>query len=183
MSRRKEGKINKFIRFGFIALVFALVVSVALNYLSDTTYAFEVQDNGYGLQVSHENANESEKQGKLFNISNMGPGEEYTEVITLKNVGSDRFHTLITAINTSTQGNLLFDTLDFSIREGSANGPVIFDGKLKDLKDVALCSLSTENNKMYYMTLSLPAESGNEYQSKSAGFKFVITAAADVQEE
>ena len=30
------------------------------------------------------------------------------------------------------------------------------------------------------MTLGLPAESGNDYQKKSAGFKFVITAAANM---
>lgn len=178
MSRKKHGMANKFIRFGFMALIFALVLSVSINYLSEKTYAFEVRDNGYGLQVNHETVNGSDNQGKLFNISNMAPGEEYTEAITLKNVGTEGFQSIITAISTSTQGNLLFDTLDFSIREGSANGAVIFDGKLKDLKDIVLCTLSAENNKLYYMTLSLPGGSGNEYQSKSAGFKFVITASA-----
>jgi hypothetical protein len=98
-------------------------------------------------------------------------------------VGSDGFQSIITAVSTSTSGNLLFDSLDFSIREGSENGTVIFDGKLKDLKDVVLCTLSSDNNKKYYMTLSLPGDSGNEYQSKSAGFKFVITASADAPTE
>jgi hypothetical protein len=166
-----------------MALIFVLVFSVAINYLSERTYAIEVNDNGYGLQIDHETVSGSDNQGKLFNINNMAPGEVYTEVITLKNVGSEGFQSIITAISTSTSGNLLFDYLDFSIREGSENGAVIFDGKLKDLKDVVLCTLSSENNKTYYMTLSLPGGSGNEYQSKSAGFKFVITAAADTPAE
>jgi hypothetical protein len=166
-----------------MALIFVLVISASINYLSVKTYAFEVRDNGYGLQVNHETVDGGDNQDNLFNINNMSPGEQYTEAITLKNVGPEGFQSMITAINTSTQGNLLFDALDFSIREGSANGAVVFDGKLKDLKDIVLCSLSTENNKMYYMTLRLPAESGNEYQSKSAGFKFVITASADAPAE
>jgi len=183
MSRKKEGKVNKLIRFVFFVFLFALGILVALNYLPKTTYAIEVQDNGYELQISHENANENGNQGQLFNIMNMAPSEEYTEVLTLKNMGSDRFYTHITATNTSTQENLLFNSLDLLIREGSPDGEVIFDGKLKDLKDIVLCPLGKENSKKYYMTLSLPAESGNEYQSKSAGFKFVITAAADMPNE
>lgn len=179
MTRKKHGKANKFIRFGFMVLVFALVLSVATNYLSDRTYAFEVRDNGYGLQVNHEKVNGRDNQDKMFNITNMAPGEEYTEAITMKNVGSESFQSLITAINTSTQGNLLFDSLYFAIREGSVNGTVIFNGKLKDMKNIVLCSLSGNYKKTYYMTLSLPDESGNEYQSKNAGFKFVITAAAN----
>lgn len=183
MSRKKTGRANKLIRFGFMALIFALVLSASINYLSEMTYAFEVHDNGYGVQVNHEKVDGSDDQGKLFNISNMAPGEEYTEAITIKNVGSDSFQSSITAVNTSTQGNMLFDSLDFSIREESAIGTVIFDGKLKDLENIMLCSLSQQNNRTYYMTLSLPANSGNEYQSKSAGFKFVITAASDVPSE
>ncbi len=166
-----------------MALIFALVLSAAINYLSDMTYAFEIHDNGYGVQIHHEKVDGSDDQGKLFNISNMAPGEEYTEAITIKNVGPDSFQSSITAVNTSTQGNLLYDSLDFSIREESANGTVIFDGKLKDLENIMLCSLSEQNNRTYYMTLRLPAESGNEYQSKSAGFKFVVTAAADAPVE
>ena len=179
MSRKKHGKVNKFIRFGFMVLIFALVLSVATNYLSDRTYAFEVRDNGYGLQVNHEKVKGRNNQGNLFNITNMSPGEEYAELITMKNVRSESFQSLITAINTSKQGNLLFNSLDFSIREGNANGVVLFDGKLKDLKNVVLCTLSAKKFKTYYMTLGLPAESGNDYQNKSAGFKFVITAAAN----
>lgn len=182
MSRKKHGKVKKIIRFGFMALIFLLVLSASINYLSEKTYAFEVRDNGYGLQVNH-NKVDGDHQDNLFNINNMAPGEQYTEAITLKNVGSEGFRSIITAINTSTQGNLLFDSLDFSIREGSENGTVIFNGKLKDLKDIVLCTLGSENNKIYYMTLSLPGGSGNEYQSKSAGFKFVITASADAPTE
>lgn len=181
MSRKKHGKANKFIRFGFMVLVFALVLSVATNYLSDRTYAFEVRDNGYGLQVNHEKVNGRANQGSsLFNITNMAPGEEYAEVITMKNVRSESFQSLITVINTSKQSNLLFNSLDFSIREENANGAVLFDGKLKDLKNVVLCTLSAKKFKTYYMTLGLPAESGNDYQEKTAGFKFVITAAANM---
>lgn len=179
MSRKKNGKGNKFIRFGFMALIIVLVLSAAVNYLPNMTYACEVHDNGYGLQVNHEKGMGIKNHGKLFNINNMGPGEVYTEVITLKNSGPESFQSLISAINTSTKGNLLFDSLDFSIREGSENGKVIFKGKLRDLNNVVLCSLGTKGNKTYYLTLSLPAESGNEYQSRSAGFKFVITASAD----
>jgi hypothetical protein len=109
----------------------------------------------------------------------MAPGEAYTEVMTVKNKGTESFSTLITAINTSEQENLIFNSLDFSIREGSSNGTVIFNGKLKDLKDVVLCSLGEIEYKTYYMTLGLAAESGNEYQNKSTGFRFVITAAAN----
>ena len=163
-----------------MVLVFALVLSVATNYLSDRTYAFEVRDNGYGLQVDHKKVHGRDNQGNLFNISNLAPGEEYSEVITMKNVRSESFQSLITVINTSKQGNLLFNSLDFSIREGNANGVVLFDGKLKDLKNVVLCTLSAKKFKTYYMTLGLPAESGNDYQKKSAGFKFVITAAANM---
>lgn len=177
MSRKKQGKAIKIFRFGFIALILGLVISVAFNYLSDMTYAFEVNDNGYGLQVSSEKI-EGENNNELFNIDNMAPGEEYNEAVTLENVGSESFQSVITAVNTSTQGNLLFDSLDFAIREGSRNGMVIFDGKLKDMKNIALCSLNGSNKMTYYMTLSLPAGSGNEYQSQNAGFKFIITADA-----
>ena len=182
MSRKKHGKGNKFIRFGFMVLIFALIISVAINYLPVRTYAIEVNDNGYGLQINHEKVNGEDNQGKLFNITNMAPGEDYTEAITMKNVGAESFQSLITAINTSTQGNLLFDSLNFAIREGSVNGTVIFNGKLKDLKNIVLCSLRGTNERKYYMTLSLPDGSGNEYQSKNAGFKFVITAASDAQD-
>lgn len=178
MSRKKQGKAIKIFRFGFITLILGLVISVAFNYLSDMTYAFEVNDNGYGLQVSSEKI-EGENNKELFNIDNMAPGEAYTEVMTVKNKGTESFSILITAINTSEQENLLFNSLDFSIREGSSNGTVIFNGKLKDLKDVVLCSLGAIEYKTYYMTLGLAAESGNEYQNKSTGFKFVITAAAN----
>lgn len=183
MSRKKHGKINKFIRFGFMVLTFALVLSVATNYLTEKTYAFEVRDNGYGLQVNHEKGNGIGNRGSLFNITNMAPGEEYAEVITLKNVRSESFQSFISAIDTSKQGNLLFNSLDFSIREGNENGVVLFDGKLKDLKNVVLCTLSAKKFKTYYMTLGLPAESGNDYQKKSARFKFVITATADTSAE
>jgi hypothetical protein len=176
MSRKKWGRVY-FIRIGFVTLIFALVLSVSMNYLSDMTYACEVRDNGYGLQVKYEKS--QEHKGKLFNIDNMAPGEKYTEVITVKNVGKESFKSLITAVNTSKQGNLLYHSLDFSIREGSSNGTILFNGKLKDVKDINLGSLSTKKNKTYYLTLDLPADSGDEYQKKKAGFKFVITASAN----
>ena len=179
MSRKKHGKVDKFIRFGFMALIFALVLTVAINYLPVRTYALEVHDNGYGLQVNQEKVNGRNNHGKLFNISDMAPGDQYTEAITMKNVGSESFQSLISVINTSTQGSLLFDSLNLAIREGSENGKVIFNGKLKDMKNIVLCSLRGSTKKTYFMTLSLPAGSGNEYQSKNAGFKFVITAAAN----
>jgi len=175
MSRKKRGRIY-FIRIGFITFIFALVLSVSMNYLSDMTYACEVRDNGYGLQVKYE---KSQERGKLFNINNMAPGEKFTEVITVKNVGKESFKSLITAVNTSKQGNLLYHSLDFSIREGSPNGIVLFNGKLKDVKDINLGTLSTKKNKTYYLTLQLPADSSDEYQKKKAGFKFIITASAN----
>lgn len=176
MSRKKLGRVY-FIRIGFITLIFALVLSVSMNYLSDMTYACEVRDNGYGLQVKYEKS--QDRNGKLFDVNNMAPGEKYTEVITVKNVGKESFKSLITAVNTSKQGNLLYHSLDFSIREGSSNGTVIFSGKLKAVKDINLGSFSAKKNKTYYLTLELPADSGDEFQKIKAGFKFVITASAN----
>ncbi len=178
MSRKKQGKAIKILRFGFFALILGLVLSVAFNYLSNKTYAFEVNDNGYGLEISSERIEGQNNNGKLFNIDNMAPGEEYTEAVTLENVGSESFQSMITAVNTSTQGDLLFDSLNFTIRKGSPKGAVLFNGKLKDLKNIVVCSLNGSNQIRYYMTLSLPAESGNEYQSQHASFKFIITADA-----
>lgn len=179
MVRKKNRKAIKLIRFGFMALIIALVFSVVLNNYSDTTYAFEVQDNGYGLQVSSEKIKERSDNKKLFNIENMAPGDEYAEIVTVKNSGTKSFQSVITAIDTSTRGRLLFGTLEFEIREGNENGKVVYDGKLKDMKEISLCSLSRNNKKAYYMLLSLPAASGNEYQNQNADFKFIITA--DVQ--
>jgi len=180
MVRKKNRNAIKLIRFGFIALIIALVFSVVLNNLSDTTYAFEVQDNGYGLQVSSEKVEAKKNNEKLFDIENMAPGDEYAEIVTVRNSGSASFQSIITAMDTSTQGKLLFETLEFEIREGNEEGTVIYDGKLKDMKDISLCSLSQNNKKVYYMLLSLPAASGNEYQNQNANFKFIITASAKI---
>lgn len=171
MSRKKLGMGNNFIRLGFLTLIFALVLSVAINYLPDMTYAYEVQNNGYGLKVSYDST-----QGKLFDIDNMAPGEEYTEIVTVKNAGSDSFKCLLNARSTNKE-SFLYNSLDFTICEGNANGPVIYDGKLKDLKSTDLCTLTPRKSKTFYMTLGLPAESGDEYQRKTAGFKFIFTAA------
>lgn len=178
MARKKNKNAIKLIRFGFMALIIALVFSVVFNNLSDTTYAFEVQDNGYGLQVSSEKIGANDNKKMLFNIENMAPGDEYAEIVTVKNSGSESFQSIITAMDTSTQGKLLFETLEFEIREGNENGTVIYDGKLKDMKDITLCSLSKNNKKVYYMLLSLPTGAGNEYQNQNANFKFIITADA-----
>lgn len=179
MTRKKIGKLNKFIKIGFTLLIFVLVILGVTNYRFEKTFAYEENDNGYGLQVDHQKAQGSD----FFNITNMAPGEEYTEILTIRNVGVDRFQSYFSVVNTSSQGNLLFNYLDFSIREGSEDGAIIFDGKLKDLNNVVLCSLNINNYKNYYLTLVLPDDSGNEYQSKTASFKFVITADADTSQE
>lgn len=172
MSRSKHGMGNNFIRFGFITLIFALAISVTINYLPNMAYAYEVRNNGYKLKVTYDCA-----QGKLFDIENMAPGEKYTEVIMVKNAGSDSFKCLLNARYMSKKESFLYNSLDFTIREGNANGPVIYDGKLKDLKSTVLCTLKARKYKTFYMILGLPAESGNEYQKKTAGFKFIFTAA------
>lgn len=115
---------------------------------------------------------------KLFDLSNMNPGDNRKAKILIRNSGSSRYDLWMSAGDVTEESPSLFEVLELKVLY---RGKELYRGPVKGLASGTVClgRFHPGESGELVMTVSLPGpETGNEYQGKSAGVKWVFTARA-----
>ncbi|UWG98626.1 LPXTG cell wall anchor domain-containing protein [Dehalobacter sp. DCM] len=159
----KKAGILRYVRYFFAVTIIAVAMISLIA--SQAQIAYGIQTNGvdYGLTISPE--------GQLFNTTGLAPGRSDTTTMTVTNEGQETFTYDIRVI-TNDPNSILYQALDFKIMKGNSE---LYNGKLKDLK-IVLGTLVPGTADTYDLTLGLPIECSNEFESQDLSFEFVINA-------
>lgn len=102
------------------------------------------------------------------------PGLEKSEEIKVENIGLNSHDVLMQAINTSQTGNIANQYRVKIVQDGNVLWGWDTMQHFWDLGEHEYGSIPKAQWKTYYLFVSLPAEVGNEFQSKSAKFDLKI---------
>ncbi|MDY0235903.1 MAG: hypothetical protein RBR71_07720 [Gudongella sp.] len=155
--------------------VFALIMGAMTTFGINPSYAdnLEVIGNDIGLEVSPSGV-------KLFNLTNMNPGDTNEAKVTLKNTLEFKFELFMRTERISpepAEGDAdLFKQMILTI---NYDGQVIYSGSMADFaqSNISLGFLNPGDNKELMAIVHLPgAETGNEFQGKSVEVRWVFIA-------
>lgn len=116
--------------------------------------------------LSHDN---SKKDGAIFNLSNMKPGDTVNGSLTLTNTGSLPAKFSLTEV--SSNNAFAGSNLSLSITDTAAGGAVVYNGTFGGLQDGAANPLGTwapAEAHTYRFTVKLDAATPNTDQGKTA---------------
>ncbi|WP_236915150.1 LPXTG cell wall anchor domain-containing protein [Clostridium sp. Cult2] len=159
-----------FTTIGFSLIIAGLIFSSFLS----TIYAADLELIGKDTGLVVEPANE-----RLFDLTNLNPGDTKTAKITIKNNYNNPFNLYMRAERMGeapADGADLFDILILTV---TLKGNKIYEGPIKDFatSNIALGRFNTGSNEELIATVHLPGpETGNEYQGKSVDVKWIFIA-------
>lgn len=113
--------------------------------------------------------------GRLFNISNMYPGDRAETRVTVRNQGNDPFSLSVAARMDDNDGGdrILYEALELTVR----NNEEVVRGALSSLEDgLQLGRIPPGGQRVLYLALGLPAEAGNELQGRRLSLKWTFAA-------
>ncbi|GIP40329.1 hypothetical protein J31TS4_36090 [Paenibacillus sp. J31TS4] len=112
---------------------------------------------------------------RLLQISNWGPGDSVSNVLTVNNTGGVPFQYELTS--SYTEGDRgLYDLLTLRVESGAG---VLYDGPMKDAVNRTLGSLDASGRQQLTFTAGFPLEAGNEFQGKAVTAAFAFVASHD----
>ena len=165
-----------FTTIGFCLIILGLI----FHSFPSPSYAEDLELIGkeIGLVVEPENT-------KLFNLSNLNPGDTETAALTIRNNYRDPFSLYMRAermgdIPTEREADL-FDILTITVK---LRGEVIYEGPIKNFAktSIYLGKFNSGSVGELVATVHLPGpETGNEYQGKSAEVKWIFIAESSTQ--
>ncbi|MEH7380028.1 TasA family protein [Bacillus sp. JJ1533] len=120
----------------------------------------------------HDKIDLSTNPDKIFNLSNLKPGEQFDSTITLQNKGDLDFYYNVAA-QLEEGSERLFKKLELTI---SIEDKELYRGSLGDYRGIDKRQLKKATNERLTFTVSLPFGSGNEYQGIKSTVKFIFEA-------
>ncbi|MEK3952555.1 MULTISPECIES: hypothetical protein [Psychrobacillus] len=108
---------------------------------------------------------------KLFDITNMKPGDWAPRTLTVKNSGGADFVYQMQLQNSGEKK--LFNELMVEIKAGDIE---LYQGKLAELKSLPERKLTSGTEENLDITIRFPEHLGNEFQGLSSAFVFSFTA-------
>lgn len=159
----------------------SLILGVFTAFGSNPSYAdnLEVIGNELGLEVTPENT-------KLFDLTNLNPGDTMEQKIDIKNNYTDPFEIFMRTERMSPQPEEgeadLFEQLQLTIYLDNVQ---IYTGPMKDYakSNISLGDLNQNDEKELRAVVHLPGpETGNEFQGKSVEAKWIFIAQAEPSE-
>lgn len=145
-------------------LVIALSGLISAYSMGRSLAAIEVTGDNNQLKLDPSGA-------KLFEINNMYPGKMESAAVKVKNLGTGTMN-LEVRLNLSIDPELE-DALKLSV---SDSGKVYYSGLLKDMKPLAVGSISAGSSKDLVFQLEMLAGHGNKTQNRSAAMEWVFAA-------
>lgn len=148
-------------------MIFILVSFTVFFFLMPTGNVFAVEttcDNGTVISTN--------PSKELLHANNMFPGYKVSAPLKVMNTGKKAFIYNISAVEDS--GDKLFNYLDLAITD--QNNKVLYSGKMKDLNGLALGELDRSKIATFNVTVGLPNDAGDDYQSVCTSMKFVLNA-------
>ena len=118
----------------------------------------------------------SETPDMTWTVTNILPGEKDETTLTVKNIGPKKVNVDLKA--QIELGEDLTKVLDIQIiRQQASKGEdeVLYSGKYSDLKSVNV-DVNPNETALYKFIISLPVDTGNEYQQKECVVKLYLTA-------
>lgn len=118
------------------------------------------------------------QKGVLFDLDNMSPGDTQQDSIKLKNSYSTWYHLWIQTEEITADEPSLFEVMELTV---SYRGAVLYQGPVDGFagEPLYLGRLEPGDSEEMLVAVHLPgAETGNEYQAKSASAKWIFTAQA-----
>ncbi len=163
-------KMKVFATFMLVGMLsFAVGMGTVAYFTSEATAQDNVFETGtLKIGVPNEGDNTA-----FITADNWQPGDSVTEDLTVKNLGSLPYKYKVSAEMTSGD-TVLYDKLNVLVKKGTAT---VYSGHLKDLADQEVSSdVAAGTDETLTFTVTLPSETGNECQGKSATVKFTFDA-------
>lgn len=157
-----------------ITVVILSVITINGNILNNRTYTYaeDLEIIGEDLGLIIEPSGE-----KLFDLSNLNPGDRKSAKLTIKNNYEDPFNLYMTAEKVGEIEKIdLFDQLELEI---TYQEDKIFEGIIKDFatENISLGKIDRGDIEELEAEIHLPgSETGNEFQGKSLEVKWIFTA-------
>ena len=134
-----------------------------------------INDKGFLTPVADdEDVDFSQSGAKAFDITKMVPGATYIGTFELKNTGSTAFEANITFINLDSANNYLLEQIQVSFEYDGQ--PVTYS--LSDFNNINfdLGVFAAGDVAEFYITIALPAATGNDAQNSNVNFDLRLVA-------
>ncbi|UOQ50362.1 LPXTG cell wall anchor domain-containing protein [Gracilibacillus caseinilyticus] len=119
------------------------------------------------------------ENGKLFDLTNLKPGDWADREMTISNqVDHDISYTI--DIQHLDGSELFYNQLSLKIQHADA---ILFDDKISNFSLLADLTLPPDSTDNLAFTLTFPPESGNEFQGLMTNAEIIITAFDDMESE
>jgi len=145
---------------------FLLIISVICFYPVTSVFADDEDDKAENDVAISLSPNE-----KLFDITNMKPGDWAPRTLTVTNSGDADFVYQMQLQNSGEKK--LFNELMVEIKAGDTE---LYQGKLADLKSLPERKLTSGTEENLDITIRFPEHLGNDFQGLSSAFVFSFTA-------
>ena len=113
-------------------------------------------------------------------LEGLAPGDAREGKINVTNVGLRRVsYDFRIAPGGEPKDNCLYHVLSLTLTD--PHGQNIYSGKLSDVYDITFDSTNLEPGESHFLTwlISLPRDTGNQYQNKKANYDIILTAQGD----
>lgn len=164
MKKAENGLQHGKIYYSLSLIVLVLLIAAYATVQYPAGQAFATQSNDEGLSIT------TDPGSGFIRATNMAPGDQVSSPLTVHNNGTKRFAYYVSAVPGLDRE--LYDVLQLAVRDGSNN--LVYEGRLKDLQNLALGTLSPSQQAGIGFTVSFPLESGNEYQDLNSVATFVF---------
>lgn len=164
---KKKKLLVSFLFSGSIILLFIMITSIITLLKPNVGIAFGIETQGEGFNIT------TYPSSSFMTASNLAPGDQITADLIVKNDGQIDFTYNISAYMDG-GSELLYNILDLEVSD--SNGRVFYNGKLKELNTVVLGVLAKGASNILKFKVSLPIDSGNEYQGLSMAASFRLNA-------
>lgn len=169
LSINKIIKSQKTIYLNLILSIIGIITlfSIYLIEIPSIAFALETTGEAFGISIF--------PTSNFLTAPNMAPGDTVSADLTVKNEGQLDFCYDISAQLDATNDETynIYDVADLQIKQGTI---ILYSGKLKDLSKAPIGVLGSQKTDVLNFSVTFPAESGNEYQGKSAEVTFVLNA-------
>ena len=146
--------------------IFLLIISVICFYPVTSVFADDTDDKAENDVAISLSPNE-----KLFDITNMKPGDWAPRTLTVTNSGDADFVYQMQLQNSGEKK--LFNELMVEIKAGDIE---LFQGKLAELKSLPGRKLISGSEENLDITIRFPEHLGNDFQGQSSVFVFSFVA-------
>jgi len=121
----------------------------------------------------------SETPDMTWTIKNLLPGEKDESTVTIENVGVKKVDVDLTAkIESGEDLTNILDLKIIKIKSENSEEQELYSGKYSELKSVKV-SIESNNKETYKFVVTLPTETGNEYQGKECVVKLGLIASGE----